>query len=145
MRPVPDARRRLADDCARQRRYQRALRADADARVSPATTVRAIGFAGNSSLSPHIEAMLAAAQEARLSASTAGLATPGGHVGVSRLVLTDFRNYRSARLDLDPGPVVLTGPDGAGKTNLLAALSFPSPAPGLRNARLGRIGRRDAS
>src|SRR5260370_31211966 len=89
--------------------------------------------------------MFAAAQEARLSASTAGLATPGGHVGVSRLVLTDFRNYRSARLDLNAGPVVLTGPNGAGKTNLLEALSFLSPGRGLRNARLGDIDRRDAS
>jgi len=93
--------------------------------------------------------MLAAAQEARLSASTVGLATPGGRVGVSRLVLTDFRNYRSARLDLDPNPrvspLVLTGPNGAGKTNLLEALSFLSPGRGLRNARLGDIDRRDGA
>ncbi|MGC2415073.1 MAG: AAA family ATPase, partial [Stellaceae bacterium] len=62
---------------------------------------------------------------------------------MTRLVLTDFRNYRSARLDLDReiasgialGPVVLTGPNGAGKTNLLEAMSFLSPGRGLRNAR----------
>src|SRR5207237_3810631 len=60
-----------------------------------------------------------------------------------RLVLTDFRNYRSARLDLDAGPVVLTGPNGAGKTNLLEAVSFLSSGRGLRNARLGEIDRRD--
>ncbi|MGH7094881.1 MAG: DNA replication/repair protein RecF, partial [Stellaceae bacterium] len=40
----------------------------------------------------------------------------GGRVGVTRLVVTDFRNYPSARLDLGTGPVVLTGPNGAGKT-----------------------------
>ena len=72
-----------------------------------------------------------------------------GRVGVSRLVLTDFRNYRSARLDLEAGPgvlpVVLTGPNGAGKTNLLEAISFLSPGRGLRNARLGDIDRRDAA
>jgi DNA replication and repair protein RecF len=67
----------------------------------------------------------------------------GGRVGVVRLVLTDFRNYRSARLDLDPGPVVVTGPNGAGKTNLLEAVSFLSPGRGLRHARLGEIDRRD--
>ena len=66
----------------------------------------------------------------------------GGRVGVTRLVLTDFRNYRSARLDLDPGPVVVTGPNGAGKTNLLEAVSFLSPGRGLRHARLGDIDRR---
>jgi len=62
-------------------------------------------------------------------------------LGVSRLALTDFRNYRSARLDLDAGPVVLTGPNGAGKTNLLEAVSFLSPGRGLRAARLGDIDR----
>ena len=67
----------------------------------------------------------------------------GGRVGVTRLVLTDFRNYRSARLNLEPGPVVVTGPNGAGKTNLLEAVSFLSPGRGLRQARLGEIDRRD--
>jgi DNA replication and repair protein RecF len=70
-------------------------------------------------------------------------ARAGGRVGVTRLVLTDFRNYRSARLDLGPGPVVVTGPNGAGKTNLLEAVSFLSPGRGLRHARLGEIDRRD--
>ena len=77
--------------------------------------------------------------------SPEGLLSPGRQVGVTRLVLTDFRNYRSARLDLDAGPVVLTGPNGAGKTNLLEAVSFLSPGRGLRNARLGEIDRRNPS
>ena len=63
-------------------------------------------------------------------------------VGVTRLTLTEFRNYRSARLDLELGPVVLSGPNGAGKTNLLEAVSFLSPGRGLRNARLGDLDRR---
>jgi len=63
-------------------------------------------------------------------------------VGVTRLVLTDFRNYREARLSLCTEPVVLTGPNGAGKTNLLEALSFLAPGRGLRGTKLTEIDRR---
>lgn len=63
-------------------------------------------------------------------------------VGVTRLTVTDFRNYRTAQLDLAAGPVVLTGPNGAGKTNLLEAVSLLSPGRGLRNAKLGEFDRR---
>src|SRR6266700_1048143 len=89
--------------------------------------------------------MLSAVQEDRRSAGMADPTAGGGRVGVTRLVLTDFRNYRSARLDLDPDPVVLTGPNGAGKTNLLEAMSFLSPGRGLRNARLSDIDRNDGA
>jgi DNA replication and repair protein RecF len=81
--------------------------------------------------------MLAEAQEAR---SSAGAAVE--RVGVTRLVLTDFRNYREARLTLGTEPVVVTGPNGAGKTNLLEALSFLAPGRGLRGAKLTEIDRR---
>jgi DNA replication and repair protein RecF len=81
--------------------------------------------------------MLAEAQEARRSAGAAV-----GHVGVTRLVLTDFRNYHEARLTLGAEPVVLTGPNGAGKTNLLEAVSFLAPGRGLRGAKLSDIDRR---
>jgi DNA replication and repair protein RecF len=81
--------------------------------------------------------MLAEAQEARRSAGAAV-----GRVGVTRLVLTDFRNYHEARLTLGAEPVVLTGPNGAGKTNLLEAVSFLAPGRGLRGAKLSDIDRR---
>src|ERR1700747_3832234 len=81
--------------------------------------------------------MLAEAQEACRSAGAAV-----GRVGVTRLVLTDFRNYREARLTLGAEPVVLTGPNGAGKTNLLEAVSFLTPGRGLRGAKLTEIDRR---
>lgn len=58
---------------------------------------------------------------------------------VTRLTLTRFRNYRSARLEAGAGAVVLTGANGAGKTNLLEALSFLSPGRGLRRARLDEV------
>jgi DNA replication and repair protein RecF len=57
-------------------------------------------------------------------------------------VLTDFRNYREARLTVGTAPVVLTGPNGAGKTNLLEAVSFLAPGRGLRGAKLAEIDRR---
>lgn len=60
---------------------------------------------------------------------------------ITRLHLTDFRNYRSLRLDLDSGPVVLTGENGAGKTNLLEAISFLTPGRGLRRATLADVAR----
>jgi DNA replication and repair protein RecF len=81
--------------------------------------------------------MLAGAQEAF---SSAGAEVQ--RVGVTRLVLTDFRNYREARLSLGTEPVVLTGPNGAGKTNLLEALSLLAPGRGLRGAKLSEIDRR---
>jgi DNA replication and repair protein RecF len=84
--------------------------------------------------------MFVEAQEARSSAGA-----EADRVGVTRLVLTDFRNYDKARLILDTVPVVLTGANGAGKTNLLEALSFLAPGRGLRNAKLTEIDRRSAS
>ncbi|NWN27501.1 AAA family ATPase, partial [Escherichia marmotae] len=45
-------------------------------------------------------------------------------MAVSRLVLTDFRNHADATLAPGPGFVVLSGENGAGKTNVLEALSL---------------------
>ena len=58
---------------------------------------------------------------------------------VRRLTLTNFRNYGGLRLDTEPRPVVLTGANGAGKTNLLEAISYLSPGRGLRRARLHEV------
>ena len=65
-------------------------------------------------------------------------------VHLSRLRLTDFRNYAQLSLNLQPGAVVFTGENGAGKTNLLEAISFLSPGRGLRRATLAEVAR-DAS
>src|SRR5579885_2761739 len=61
---------------------------------------------------------------------------------VTRLHLTDFRGYAATRLEVEDRPVVLTGANGAGKTNLLEAISFLAPGRGLRRARLSEIDRR---
>ena len=55
-------------------------------------------------------------------------------VFVRQLKLTNFRNYRGFSADFSDGLVVFTGHNGAGKTNLLEALSFLSPGRGLRRA-----------
>ncbi|MEO5372918.1 MAG: DNA replication/repair protein RecF [Alphaproteobacteria bacterium] len=65
--------------------------------------------------------------------------------GVTRLTIRDFRSYDHLRLDVDLRPVVLTGANGSGKTNLLEALSFLTPGRGLRRARLGEVTRRGAA
>ena len=42
----------------------------------------------------------------------------------TRLTLRDFRTYEAAEVELGPGLTVVTGRNGAGKTNLLEALYF---------------------
>ena len=57
------------------------------------------------------------------------------------LALRDFRNYAATSVEAGAGPVVLHGPNGSGKTNLLEALSLLSPGRGLRRAALAEIDR----
>src|SRR5690348_10672886 len=64
---------------------------------------------------------------------------------VSRLSLTDFRSYASASLEPDPGFVLLSGDNGAGKTNLLEAVSMLAPGRGLRGVALSEMARRGGS
>ncbi|MCY3895150.1 MAG: DNA replication and repair protein RecF [Chloroflexi bacterium] len=51
---------------------------------------------------------------------------------VAQLQLTNFRNYRRLTLDLAPGPSVIVGGNGQGKTNLLDALHILASAQSLR-------------
>lgn len=60
---------------------------------------------------------------------------------VRRLVLADFRSYAALDLDVDGDCVVLTGENGAGKTNVLEALSMFTPGRGLRRADLADCAR----
>jgi DNA replication and repair protein RecF len=89
--------------------------------------------------------MLNTAQDVLTRPLAGGRAASPERVAVTRLRLTDFRNYREVGLVLDGEPVVLTGANGAGKTNLLEALSFLAPGRGLRGARLAEIDRRRAA
>jgi DNA replication and repair protein RecF len=62
-------------------------------------------------------------------------------VHITKLTLADFRNYAALALDLEPGAVVFTGENGAGKTNLLEAISFLTPGRGLRRAPYSEVAR----
>ena len=61
---------------------------------------------------------------------------------VRRLALSAFRSYEALALEVDPRPVALVGENGAGKTNILEALSLLSPGRGLRGAALSESARR---
>ena len=53
---------------------------------------------------------------------------------LSKLTLSQFRSHARAVLDLDDRPVAIWGANGAGKTNILEAVSLMSPGRGLRRA-----------
>ncbi|MEN0087765.1 MAG: DNA replication/repair protein RecF [Pseudomonadota bacterium] len=69
---------------------------------------------------------------------------PVERVAVRRLKLSNFRSYSSLSAKFDQRHVVLTGANGAGKTNLLEALSFLSPGRGVRRATHDQVARASA-
>ncbi len=60
-------------------------------------------------------------------------------LAVKKLRLFNFRCYDDISLRLKAKAVVVTGKNGAGKTNILEAISFLSPGRGLRHAKLENI------
>lgn len=60
---------------------------------------------------------------------------------LSRLTLTDFRSYTSATIEPANGFVLLFGENGAGKTNVLEAVSLLTPGRGLRGAAMSEMAR----
>ncbi len=60
---------------------------------------------------------------------------------IRHMTLTDFRSYPMLDVAFDGRPVTLTGENGAGKTNILEALSLLGPGRGLRGARLSELAR----
>ena len=61
-------------------------------------------------------------------------ATGACEVWVRKAHLTRFRNYDDAAFGFDARPVILLGSNGAGKTNLMEAISLLAPGRGLRRA-----------
>lgn len=58
---------------------------------------------------------------------------------LSKLTLTDFRNHAAFSLNIESAAVCLFGENGAGKTNILEALSLLGPGRGLRSASLNEL------
>ncbi|HEV2562873.1 MAG TPA: DNA replication/repair protein RecF [Rhizomicrobium sp.] len=78
---------------------------------------------------------MAAAHDMRPSAPNSPV-VESARLAVMRLMLTNFRSYALLELVTSGRPVVLAGQNGAGKTNLLDAISLLSPGRGLRGAKL---------
>lgn len=64
---------------------------------------------------------------------------------VARVALRDFRSYIDQAVEVGSGPVVVTGENGAGKTNLLEAISLLSPGRGLRGVAISELARSQGS
>jgi DNA replication and repair protein RecF len=60
---------------------------------------------------------------------------------VRRLLLADFRSYETLDLKVEGDLIVLVGENGAGKTNILEAISLLTPGRGLRRADLADCAR----
>jgi DNA replication and repair protein RecF len=66
-------------------------------------------------------------------------------VALTALSIKDVRNYAALNLGISSQLVALTGANGAGKTNLLEAISLLTPGRGLRRAPFEEVTRRGAS
>ncbi len=64
---------------------------------------------------------------------------------LSRLVLTDFRNYAALTWRPEQRLAVITGPNGSGKTNLLEAISLLGPGRGFSRSKIGEMARHGGS
>lgn len=64
--------------------------------------------------------------------------------GLAHLALSDFRSYADLALPVDAPLIALAGENGAGKTNILEAISLLSPGRGLRRAEFADMARSGA-
>ena len=68
---------------------------------------------------------------------------PGVQTQLLSLSVQNFRNYDACRIEIDAPKVLLLGENGAGKTNMMEAVSLLAPGRGLRRAKtehLPRVG-----
>jgi DNA replication and repair protein RecF len=84
-----------------------------------------------------------AGDESRPRESIAG--APRRRPSIRRLILRDFRSYATLDLALSGRLVAFCGENGAGKTNLIEALSLFTPGRGLRRVELAECARQGGS
>jgi DNA replication and repair protein RecF len=60
-------------------------------------------------------------------------------LAIRSLTLANYRNHQNLDLSFDVKPVIITGDNGVGKTNILEAISLVSPGKGLRNSSLDQL------
>lgn len=64
-------------------------------------------------------------------------------MNIKRILLNNYRNYTHSEVSISSKCVFLYGLNGAGKTNLLEAISIFGPGNGIKNANLSEIARSD--
>ena len=80
---------------------------------------------------------------AAIGAAAAALGSYRLSMTIRQLTLSDFRNHADLRIAAEPGLMAFTGDNGAGKTNILEAVSLLTPGRGLRRAPLAQMARDD--
>jgi DNA replication and repair protein RecF len=60
-------------------------------------------------------------------------------ISLQTLTLKDYRNFSNLGLEFQDKVVVIIGPNGSGKTNILESISLLSPGRGLRSAKFDEI------
>ncbi|WP_410542560.1 DNA replication/repair protein RecF [Wolbachia endosymbiont of Tetranychus urticae] len=61
------------------------------------------------------------------------------HCYIKKLKLYNFRSHSNFELDLDDRPVVVTGQNGIGKTNILEAISLLAKSNGMKKAKINEM------
>jgi len=64
-----------------------------------------------------------------------------GRLALQSLTLSHFRSHKRVRLETDGRPIAIYGSNGAGKTNILEAISLLSPGRGMRRATVDEMAR----
>ncbi len=67
------------------------------------------------------------------------------HISVEKIILTNFRNYERLEVDVLSRINIITGNNGAGKTNLLEAVSLLASGKGIRSAKIEELSKYDSS
>lgn len=63
-------------------------------------------------------------------------------LALNSITLSHFRSHKRVQIETDGRPIAIYGSNGAGKTNILEAISLLSPGRGLRRATVDEMSRR---